>query len=461
MQIRSLPPLVAFLSWFAFLTTAVHGQWAEPQLIADLNPENLVDETWQQGSSPSNFTECFDVESGQNQLYFTALHVVPGRDVVQYDFDNDASTPQTEKEWNPDWTNLGYELFKTDGTSAGTKLVGELNTTLGAHLNAGPVRTRSSFWVGGNSDLTPSSGILRCLNGELIFSATDSVPENEIVGVANMQLWKSDGVTLTKIMRASDPLDSIVPYPHVFETTMFEFQGQLFVVDVNSKLWRTDGTSVYPVHYDPSWESGRQATVTFHGTQQDQLFAVLDDKLYFQDNLGRWLVRLDSATSEAQVLRTDLLQFSSDIHATSTHLFWRQWQEGVYYWDPALPTYGHIDLFSGLESPSLLYRVNDRIVFNAIKDASLTRAIFSADGTSVVEIAPNMGGFTPIKHTQPSTGSERLYLGLCDRHKALYYGRNGGRNRTCPRLWQPSLGRTVASQWFRVLSIPSGSRVPV
>ncbi|CAN5163818.1 hypothetical protein BH09BAC1_BH09BAC1_30660 [soil metagenome] len=114
----------------------------------------------------------------------------------------------------------GYnvELWETDGTTAGTKLVKEINPTGSANF-----------------------GYFQVYNGKLYFSATD--------GVNGIELWVTDGTAANTVM-----VKDILPGADGFDIRSFQvYNGQLLfaVADAgfasptqNYSLWKTDGTAV-------------------------------------------------------------------------------------------------------------------------------------------------------------------------------------------------------------------------
>jgi ELWxxDGT repeat protein len=113
----------------------------------------------------------------------------------------------------------GYELWKSDGTPAGTKLVKDIFSGIS-----------NSYPTGPNSS-NPAN--LTTVNGTLYFTATD--------GVNGRELWKSDGTTAgTKMVK------DIVSGAGSYARYLTSANGTLFFsVDdrVNGyELWKSDGT---------------------------------------------------------------------------------------------------------------------------------------------------------------------------------------------------------------------------
>ncbi|MCA9179762.1 MAG: hypothetical protein KDB14_35140, partial [Planctomycetales bacterium] len=107
----------------------------------------------------------------------------------------------------------GYELWKSDGTAAGTVLVKD--------ISAGP-------WHSNPESLTN-------VNGTLYFSADD--------GVNGRELWKSDGTAAGTVM----VMDIWAGFGGSFPRSLVNANGTLFFLAVDGvngeELWKSDGTA--------------------------------------------------------------------------------------------------------------------------------------------------------------------------------------------------------------------------
>jgi ELWxxDGT repeat protein len=119
-----------------------------------------------------------------------------------------------------------FELFSSDGTSAGTALVYDLRPGSGSAQPKG--------W--------------KIWNNELYFYASDGSADN---------LWKTDGTTTTKLSTGINAGNLIV------------FKNQLFFTAGGSNLWTTDGTVGGTVMVSPMASNSG-----FIGANDDYLFAL-------------------------------------------------------------------------------------------------------------------------------------------------------------------------------------------
>lgn len=112
---------------------------------------------------------------------------------------------------------LGSELFKTDGTQAGTVLVKDINTS------------------GDDSSNAPDDDYVApfIFNGEMYFGA-------EVGGEG--ELWKTDGTTAGTVLAIADPFDA----GDLIESAPVEFNGKLFLdfntVAEGGEYYMSDGT---------------------------------------------------------------------------------------------------------------------------------------------------------------------------------------------------------------------------
>ncbi len=181
-----------------------------------------------------------------------------------------SSSPQAFIEYNgelffaaSDGATSGRELWKTDGTAAGTVLVKDINPGGGFFLGSNPfdftlfngelfftaedATSGKELWKSDGTaagtvlvkDIWPGAqgsflGGLTVFNGELFFGAND--------GSTGRELWKTDGTAAgTVLVKDIRPgVDSSNP----FEFTVFN--GELFFRandgSTGTELWKTDGT---------------------------------------------------------------------------------------------------------------------------------------------------------------------------------------------------------------------------
>jgi ELWxxDGT repeat protein len=159
------------------------GSAAGTVLVKDIRAGSL-------GSDPSNFTSI------NNTLYFTAVDGINGR-----------------------------ELWKSDGTATGTVLVKDIFASITTTTNGYPQTFDSS---------NPTN--LTNVNGTLYFTAVDNLHGNE--------LWKSDGTTAGTVLVK----DLLAGAAGSNPANLKNINGKLYFTTNNNvanavELWKSDGTS--------------------------------------------------------------------------------------------------------------------------------------------------------------------------------------------------------------------------
>lgn len=158
------------------------------------------------------------------------------------------------------YNNYNYELWKSNGTQAGTSLVADLNGT----ASSGP-KSLTEF------------------NGELIFTATVSGMGNE--------LWKSDGTSAGTVLLkdvwpgSSSGFSSTTSTFNGDRETFMEFGGELFFfgnAGNGVELWKTDGTaagtvSVKNFTVGPVYGNGKYS----FNSEREKLGVIFNNELYF------------------------------------------------------------------------------------------------------------------------------------------------------------------------------------
>lgn len=139
------------------------------------------------------------------------------------------------------------ELWKSDGTAAGTQMV---------------------------KDINPGDGLneaveLHLINGMLYFRAND--------GVHGRELWKSDGTQLgTHMVKDFDPGPG-----HGLPSQMTEFNGAIYLAARESstgvELWRTDGTAAGTTLVKDIYPGSMNSNVGFMKVMNDMLFFWAND----------------------------------------------------------------------------------------------------------------------------------------------------------------------------------------
>ena len=287
---------------------ATDGTAEGTQLIADIHP-NDGERLYQNGSFAEEFTVVGD------RLFFSADNSENGREL----WVSDGTTEGTKlvKDINPGITESyfypfelrvdssipqeltvigdlvyftaddgenGRELWVSDGTTEGTKLVKDINpgfddseyiyAKIGKSRRLENPRPLDSF----PDDLTE-------FNGKLYFSADD--------GETGDELWVSDGTEAgTKLVKDIEPTISEYGDPYGSSpSNLIEFQDRLFFSASNSEqgneLWVTDGTTEGTQLFkdiNPGTPPNSFGSVFIDSSPRN--FFVFDDKLFFTADNG-------------------------------------------------------------------------------------------------------------------------------------------------------------------------------
>lgn len=287
----------------------------------------------------------------------------------------------------------GLELWRTDGTAAGTQLLKDINPG---------VNTSSPYGMIG-------------IDGVLYFRATDADHGGE--------LWKSDGTEAGTVMIKDINPGSASCLP----VEMTSLNGLVYFIaesaSTGRELWRTDGTEAgTELVYDiaPGSESSAPSDLTRIG---DQLFFWANDGVH-----GTELWRSDG-TATGTALVKDLLQnLVSNVPSPVLELNGRayfaamDWAHGTELWSTD-GTEAGTTLVKNI-SPSNASTVfghmrvlNDRLIFSA-KTESTGRELWTSDGTEqgtalLDELVPGPGDGMP-PGTQPAISNGLFFFVAAD-----------------------------------------------
>lgn len=161
----------------------------------------------------------------------------------------------------------GRELWKSDGTEAGTVMVKDIHTGTYQYTPSG----------GGTAQTRPNSshpGLLRVMGGQLYFVAND--------GTHGAELWKSNGTeagtSLVKDIRVGAESAFTTSSQMVLVNSLLMFSANDGVN--GDELWRSDGTAAETVLVK-DLRPGANGDVSDFGA-----FTVIDGILYFAGNDG-------------------------------------------------------------------------------------------------------------------------------------------------------------------------------
>jgi len=337
----------------------------------------------------------------------------------------------------------GKELWKSDGTAAGTVMVKEIN-------------------VNGSSN----PGQIINVNGTLFFSATD---EN------GTELWKSDGTAAGTVM-----VKDISPNSSSYPTNLINFNGTLYFTASDgtngNELWRSDGTAggtqlvldINPGALDalPSnltlynnrlfftandgtngmelWQTDGVSTPSMvvdiysAGSANPSLLTVSNGVLYFSANdgiNGNELWQSDGTAGATRLLK-DINSGAGNtfifemVDANGTLFFSARDANGTELWKSDGTAAGTVmvkDIYAGVSSsnPDELTYMNGNIYFSAT-DASGTE-LWRSDGTAVGTVAIDEG----VSNSAPlllSAIGNTLYFSASDGNGSSVLWQSDGTN---------------------------------
>lgn len=293
----------------------------------------------------------------------------------------------------------GLELWRSDGTEVGTVMVKDIHSTAGSALTE-----------------------FAAVDGVLFFSATD--------GSSGQELWRSDGTADGTVMVKDlvPGTDSGTP------TALTAVNNQLFFVS-GGKLWVSDGT-----------EAGTQLLDFAPSvTPSPAQLAAFNNTLYFQADDGIHGVELwrSDGTLEGTVLVADINSIGSSnpvgLTAVNNQLFFQADGgdgSGAELWqsDGTMAGTKQVsDIYPGTASANLGQMANlDGMLYFAAEDGihgiELWRSDGSATGTTLVkDVASGTNSAYPNYLT---AGSETLYAFASDGDSRGMWATDGGEDNT-------------------------------
>lgn len=331
-----------------------------PVLVKDINPYQNATATGTVGSTPINLTTAGD------KLFFVA---------------NDGSS--------------GAELWSSDGTSAGTNLVADINTTPDGSASSNP----SNLTVIGNT---------------LYFTADNSFRGTE--------LWKADltgatAPTIVKDIRSGSNGSSPRNLVNLNGTLYFEADDSSGLA-----LWKTDGTGANTVKVE-----------TNPGYSQPGLLVTAGSRLYFTAGNGSQLWRISDTGTQTSLLQdigvgagiANLVAIGSTLFFTASDS-----TNGTELWRSDGTTAGttrisNINPGVGDANPSSLVNLNGTLYFFA-KNGSNVYGLWQSTAARVI---------TPVMTTLPSAGQMPTSLTIVG--SKLFFVVDAGTSSTPDRqLWQ-------------------------
>ena len=292
------------------------------------------------------------------------------------------------------YNNYNYELWKSNGTQAGTSLVADMN---------------------GTASSSPHS--LKEFNGELFFAAT--------VSGSGTELWKSDGTSTGTVFLqdirpgSSSGLESTTTTFNGERETFFEFSNELFFFGNTGngiELWKTDGTSAGTV----SVKNFTQGIVYGNGkyssnAEREKLGVIFNNELYFlvvksspvPSNFRGELWKTDGTTAGTLLIRDSLHANVNGLTVANNRIYFSNTTNasGRELWSSDGTDQGTIlvaDLDPGADNsdPEYLTPFNGALYFKAHGPDG--RELYRTDGIST----------TLVKDIYPGNGSTTANSGL-------------------------------------------------
>jgi len=299
-------------------------------------------------------------------------------------------------------TEVGTELWKSDGTSAGTTLVHDIvpgsasshprsltvvNDTLYFRISRPGSSSPNEIWktdgtstgtvlvVGG----TTGKGNLANANGELFFTAAN-------------ELWKTDGTSegTAMIAGASSMPERLFATPPVFANGNFYFAGETTANGL--ELWKSDGTSAGTAMVMDIYPGGNGST--------PMLLTAIGDRLFFRANVpgGRSNVFVTDGTSAgtravAPYFVNSITEFNGDVLLGSSQGL-SELNEAM---DDAIAIRGGVNVTQTANVNGVLYFNGSELLGSQVQHGA---ELWRSDGTSlgtflVQDLVPGIGGSAP------------------------------------------------------------------
>lgn len=272
--------------------------------------------------------------------------------------------------YGPNLENLGIELWTSDGTSAGTTLLKDINPALNA---------------------SSAPGNFTLFNSQIFFTATDS---------RGTELWKTDGTTVgtlfVKDVNLTAPGASGSPrYLYVWNNKLFFTAND----GINGEeLWSSAGTGVttslvkdvFPGISDMLDISNNLSNQPFFAGTNNSLVFVANSPIYGQE---MWItdgtevnteILLDLNTLPGSANAHDAIAFNGKIYFSAASAYF-----GQELWSTDLTTGNTVQVAdiwpgasSGLDSSASYFSVYNGRLYFAARSPSASWELWSTDGTT-------------------------------------------------------------------------------
>ena len=396
-------------------------------LVKDINSSTEGNDPYSSNdSSPENLTEFnnllfFSANDGKNdeELWVTdgttegtrlLKDISPGSDTSYSIYYRNLPKLNDRLYFSANDGENGEELWVTDGTTEGTRLLKDINATNDDRFVPGSYPDHLTEW-----------------NDRIYFSAGD--------GENGKELWVTDGTTEgTQLLKDIYPIGNITYNGYSsFPTNFTELNDRLYFTandgENGIELWVTDGTT-----------EGTQLFKDIspgYGNSSPRNFTTFKDKLYFtaDDENGRELWVTDGTTEGTQLFK--------DIYPSS------------YY----IPTpIGDGEFSSGgvyepeSSSPENFIEFNNRLYFTAYSDDENGRELWVTDGTPQgTQLFKDI--YTDPDDNLNTSSHPNKFIEFNER---LYFTANNGYGKNGHELWVTD-GTTEGTQLFKDINPGSNS----
>lgn len=289
------------------------------------------------------------------------------------------------------WSDeCGYELWRTNGTTAGTFMLKDINPTFDSY----------------GDPMYSSPEYFSSFNNEVYFRATD--------GEHGYELWKTDGTEEGTVM-VKDIYSGALGSMNPTSSTLFvEYNGELYFAakpdnDTGLELWKTDGTEEGTVQVKDIYTEARSSSKpSGFVVYNDLLFFTAETSSYYPeiwytDGTTEGTLRLSDLPIEQTPKAKHLMVFNGML------IFKGELDNGLEFWKTDGTSEGTEEIkdinpgvYAGAPYDDLPVELNGYLYFTGLNENGYE--LWKTDGTTegtvmVKDINPGMNGSSPYSST--------------------------------------------------------------